>query len=145
MDTSTRTMRVIARPEKIGAVELGTKETWVMGNSKDGRAAFRLDQGAGLGNSHLTLLVEFEDGSTVTEFIDVAGLTELWVNSIVDARDDRDDTEVEDEPCCECGESTSDGEGYDGLCGNCADRSELPEKEHTDRVQDADIDARETN
>ncbi len=24
--------------------------------------------------------------------------------------------------CTGCGDSTADGEGYDGLCGNCADR-----------------------
>jgi hypothetical protein len=27
-------------------------------------------------------------------------------------------------PCCECGEPDNDGEGYDGLCGTCADRAE---------------------
>jgi|GEM_PF-3730631 len=139
MDTSTRTMPVIARPEKIGDVELGTKETWVMGNSKDGRAAFRLDQGAGLGNSHLTLLVEFEDGSTVTEFIDVAGLTELWVNSIVDEQ-----YEDEVQKCRDCGELTEDGESRDRLCLDCydlAEHGEEPILEHTDRTQDANIDA----
>lgn len=26
--------------------------------------------------------------------------------------------------CDKCGASTDDGEGYDGLCGNCADRAE---------------------
>lgn len=26
--------------------------------------------------------------------------------------------------CSECGASTEDGEGYDGLCGNCADKKE---------------------
>ena len=25
--------------------------------------------------------------------------------------------------CSECGEDASGGEGYDGLCGNCADRA----------------------
>lgn len=34
-------------------------------------------------------------------------------------------TEDDDEPeeCSECGESLDDGEGWDGLCGNCADRA----------------------
>jgi hypothetical protein len=26
--------------------------------------------------------------------------------------------------CRECGDPTDDGEGWDGLCGNCADREE---------------------
>ena len=32
--------------------------------------------------------------------------------------------EPQDDPCRECGESADDGEGWDGLCGNCADREE---------------------
>src|SRR5688572_10404682 len=27
-------------------------------------------------------------------------------------------------PCCECYGETDNGEGYDGLCGNCADKAE---------------------
>lgn len=30
----------------------------------------------------------------------------------------------EDTHCRSCGEPSDDGEGYDGLCGNCADRVE---------------------
>lgn len=30
----------------------------------------------------------------------------------------------DDEDVCSCGASLDDGEGYDGLCGNCADRAE---------------------
>ncbi|HEY3783041.1 MAG TPA: hypothetical protein VGL56_18335 [Fimbriimonadaceae bacterium] len=29
--------------------------------------------------------------------------------------------EDEDDRCYQCGEPTDDGEGWDGLCGNCAD------------------------
>jgi hypothetical protein len=29
-----------------------------------------------------------------------------------------------DDDCTECGEPTDDNEGYDGLCGGCADRAE---------------------
>lgn len=33
---------------------------------------------------------------------------------------------IEDETCEECGANLTDdeGEGYDGLCGDCADRAE---------------------
>ena len=34
---------------------------------------------------------------------------------------------AEDDACTQCGESTADGEGYDGLCGNCADKAEREE------------------
>lgn len=30
---------------------------------------------------------------------------------------------MDEDGCDKCGESLSDGEGYDGLCGNCADRA----------------------
>ncbi|MEH0110698.1 hypothetical protein V6N00_13390 [Tersicoccus sp. MR15.9] len=30
----------------------------------------------------------------------------------------------QDKVCTECGELNDDGEGYDGLCGNCADRAD---------------------
>ncbi|MGW3361223.1 hypothetical protein ACWDFL_38645 [Streptomyces bungoensis] len=30
----------------------------------------------------------------------------------------------------DCGQSTADGEGHDGECGNCADRAETPETEN---------------
>lgn len=32
------------------------------------------------------------------------------------------------ESCSRCGESADDGEGWNGLCGNCADRQEGEEK-----------------
>jgi len=42
--------------------------------------------------------------------------------------DDPDDEavcpECAAEKCSECGEPLDDGEGYDGKCGNCADRAE---------------------
>jgi len=31
---------------------------------------------------------------------------------------------LNEESCDECGASLADGEGYDGLCGNCADKAE---------------------
>ena len=30
----------------------------------------------------------------------------------------------QNEYCAECGKTLSDGEGYDGLCGSCADKAE---------------------
>jgi hypothetical protein len=42
------------------------------------------------------------------------------VDGGVDGLED-DDPEV----CASCGSPTDDGEGYDGLCGNCADMAEL--------------------
>lgn len=37
-------------------------------------------------------------------------------------QDDFDQGEPDEESCSECGSPTDDGEGWDGLCGNCADR-----------------------
>lgn len=33
-----------------------------------------------------------------------------------------DGDDEDDNVCSECGDPTDDGEGYDGLCGNCADK-----------------------
>ena len=35
------------------------------------------------------------------------------------------DDDEEYPPCVECGGTNNDGEGYDGLCGDCADRAEI--------------------
>lgn len=35
--------------------------------------------------------------------------------------------DVDDEDVCWCGASLDDGEGYDGMCGNCADKAEKEE------------------
>ena len=36
------------------------------------------------------------------------------------------DIEEEDLDCCwKCGAPNDDGEGWDGLCGNCADRAAM--------------------
>jgi hypothetical protein len=37
---------------------------------------------------------------------------------------DRDEDEDEFNTCTECGEPNDDGEGWNGLCGNCADKAE---------------------
>lgn len=47
-------------------------------------------------------------------------LDEAFIKAVDDAVDS-DDPEV----CDSCGAPTDDGEGYDGLCGNCADVAEL--------------------
>jgi hypothetical protein len=38
-----------------------------------------------------------------------------------------DKPESDEEACSECGEPVDDGEGYDGLCGTCADKKENEE------------------
>lgn len=35
-----------------------------------------------------------------------------------------DDVDFDDDTCSECGDDLSDNEGYDGLCGTCADAAE---------------------
>lgn len=44
----------------------------------------------------------------------------------------------EEELCSECGVKLEDGEGYDGMCGNCADSAE-EEHEDTDSLEDHGI------
>lgn len=43
----------------------------------------------------------------------------------VDEPDDLEDEDgFDDDSCSDCGADLSDGEGYDGLCGECADAAE---------------------
>jgi DNA-directed RNA polymerase subunit RPC12/RpoP len=37
--------------------------------------------------------------------------------------------EQDEDKCTECGARLDDGEGYDGLCGNCADRRAAKEEQ----------------
>lgn len=60
---------------------------------------------------------------------------------VVDADDlccDAQDQEDEVETCSECGVALDDGEGYDGMCGSCADSAE-EEHEDTDSLEDHGI------
>jgi len=41
-----------------------------------------------------------------------------WVNSQIEQAED----DMELDTCTQCGEPDDDGEGWDGLCGSCADR-----------------------
>lgn len=41
-----------------------------------------------------------------------------------DVETDIEDDEFDDDSCSDCGADLSDGEGYDGLCGECADAAE---------------------
>ena len=51
-----------------------------------------------------------------------------------------DDTdEYDDEDRCPCGESLDDGEGSNGLCGNCADRLSCPECGEEKAEEDDDL------
>lgn len=49
-----------------------------------------------------------------------------YLRSQVDIVISREDDEAEAEALnlCPCGEPNDDGEGWDGMCGNCADRAE---------------------
>lgn len=42
--------------------------------------------------------------------------------------------QIDDICCTRCGEFNNDGEGFDGLCGNCADRDESDEGEDDEEV-----------
>ena len=78
-----RELTVEAKPQEgFGG---GFRQGWISGEG-DG-VEFSLDSGAGLGNPYLTLHVEFEDGTTVWENIDMRTLVTAWVNSIKDERD----------------------------------------------------------
>ncbi|WP_244832380.1 helix-turn-helix domain-containing protein [Caballeronia sp. TF1N1] len=51
------------------------------------------------------------------------------VDTLIDQAnsDDDEDGELADR-CLECGADSSDGEGFDGLCGECADRATAPQQ-----------------
>lgn len=58
------------------------------------------------------------------------------------------ESDDDDEDTCSCGASLDDGEGYDGLCGNCADRADNelqdnddPRDYDEDRAYEALVDA----
>lgn len=57
-----------------------------------------------------------------------AGLTgsdiEVMYGTIVEPAISDLEDDIRENHCSECGASLDDGEGYDGLCGNCADRAE---------------------
>lgn len=58
----------------------------------------------------------------------LAGITEedvekMYTTIVGPAIDEMQD-DIRENHCSECGASLDDGEGYDGLCGNCADRAE---------------------
>lgn len=61
-----------------------------------------------------------EDNFTTTE-----GTAEVYARYVLPHEED-------DDVCSECGASLDDGQGYDGLCGNCADKSGKAECEHPD-------------
>ena len=48
----------------------------------------------------------------------------LWGMLLADEFTEVDLDDYPDEVCSECGESLDDGEGFNGLCGNCADAAE---------------------
>jgi hypothetical protein len=76
-----RYLEMATHPES--PMSAGSRETWIRGRNVDTGAQFRLDSGAGLGNSHLSLLVEFPDGRRHWEYMDMTTLVEEWVNSII--------------------------------------------------------------
>lgn len=90
-DVDTRPARQISRVLSLPAhpvVEAQLlRETWVQGSALDAKqnVEFRLDSGAGCGHAQLSLLVDIDGERVAWEYIDVASLTEAWVNAIVDA------------------------------------------------------------
>jgi hypothetical protein len=58
--------------------------------------------------------IEIDDGALVSEGDESGAYVAawVWVNKL--------DAGI----CAECGKTLSDGEGYDGLCGSCADKAE---------------------
>ncbi|WP_114906747.1 hypothetical protein [Ornithinimicrobium murale] len=49
------------------------------------------------------------------------------------------ESDGDDEDVCSCGASLDDGEGYDGMCGNCADRADN-DLQYNDEPRDYDED-----
>jgi len=43
-----------------------------------------------------------------------------------------EDLDPDDDECRECGGENTDGEGYDGLCGSCADKAEPDDDDDDD-------------
>ena len=50
-----------------------------------------------------------------------------WLDGAREFYDDGEPDE-DDYACRECGAPTDDGEGWDGLCGNCSDRKAMAEE-----------------
>lgn len=111
------------------------RETWLIGQSNDGSARFRMDTGTGLGHSHLMLLVEI-NGRRIEQFIDVAELAENWVNDIVDAYVTESQRGTLD--YIDLAPEFGDLLRFDDL-----DEDEQREIEHTDRMAELDIIDRE--
>ncbi len=55
--------------------------------------------------------------------------------------DNDGDEDDEDDTCRECGEATDNGEGWDGLCGNCSDRAQHEKSDTTLRAASGMTDA----
>jgi len=76
----------------------------------------------------------------------MSGRESFWNRAWLDgAREHYDQGDYDDEEVCyECGEPLDDGEGWDGLCGNCSDRQVMAEEakrklqvdDHDRRVDD---------
>lgn len=70
----------------------GNRETWTMGSYNIGpyQGQVRIDVGAGLGDSHLAMLVEVDSDdqdappTSYWEYVDMTTLTELWLSRIID-------------------------------------------------------------
>lgn len=65
----------------------------------------------------------------------------FWNRAWLDgAREHYDQGEPDDDDfaCRECGGPTDDGEGWDGLCGDCADRREAVKEASNRTVDDHD-------
>jgi hypothetical protein len=71
-------------------------------------------------DEHSDEILAFAKGLTADD------LDTMYNEDLGPAIDDLQDDILEN-ACTKCGASTRDGEGYDGLCGNCADAASCPE------------------
>lgn len=99
---------------------------WAYGILFDGNAAVISETG-----NRLHLAMCHADGAAVAieALLTRAGCPERdWKGCTVDALASAgmECTCDDESPCRDCGASTDDGEGWDGYCGNCADRRTCP-------------------
>lgn len=72
--------------EPLAPGQEGTAETWVQGTMKhdEHEIALRVDSGAALGGTKLTLLLEVDGERVAWEYIDITTLVEAWAAAALD-------------------------------------------------------------
>ncbi len=61
----------------------GLRQHWIDGTDIDTGAKFDLAAGAGMGSKYLTLAVDFPDGTTVHEYVDITEVLTARVAAII--------------------------------------------------------------